>query len=1417
MLLNNSISGLGAPDFFEYLFNTFVNLGISTYEKTIQVLLVEFCSQNTFKMVARFNRWLDKQFSPQEEQESLDDDDDDEPNIEIQNNQNVEENKITQQDHQNKGKDFFVNSEIMLTENYQESFGTNDEIKFQQENGTDFQQQVLDQERQKDKQHSRDSLGDISEDQIDQSFQSKYLIDQDEFEKTFQSVFDKKFMKGFKKQNNKNSHEDIEREEKKENELRFKQNKIFSDFCYNTFTVLATPFQVIALWMFYDSNKMFVRWVISKEGLVFYYLFNVWNIPFQIFVDILLLKSVEQIHQVSIKEYVNLCRERFKNRKFNWKADDTTDALKCLEPTLQKIDVWCFSSQYFFCLSVFVSGMICVLQGVQTIQINNYNLFADKILFFLLIIWVCLCFFIEKVCYFVYKSTSLWKKGNNLNNQEVEMESVITKGKTEMELIAKTNRINIIENKCNLSNQDLDCSPIIKPQFYDSIIQSNQNKEISKQNILQKKISKVSNFQDISNANMLGAKNELFNSGLQLNSLDASRQSFYTNNNFQQRFLEKKLTETIQRIQLQNNEFQLNQEQEDQKQQKEQELTFKEQAKLIKNNYYIQLYLREEIENVEQYDVSVQNFILYHLSCQKQFNLSIEERTEQIIKRVKTQLSNKQIQQQWLSFKSNFQKASQLKEKKQKILEKKIHFLKNEYLDEKFLKKFLIINRTWLKKNIKNMVYDLMRETSISADEYSRLRKQIIEQFKSIGGELKEVAILNSQIQVQPAKDSALSLKVSQQAQGTYIQSLIKYWKIRSQIVQIAEKCIGGYMLKSQKSYCEYCWSQWGLLVQTKENIEDIFNLYYKYECSLLKAYFNVKTLYEQDYLILDTKGYLRNMNSMKVKNQLFFLNTKFLEEDLYHEDLLQNLENSKEDSYPCLKQKQGKEYTSVLKEALKENLLKQFYTQDISSDIRVNQHQISFNRKRFIERWQEFFFSNTTFFTICLTCNDMAQDQFLNSLQDQKRKHLLIQKQQQDLIKKQLDEFNQKQKNNLSKLDEQDEFDNSNEIEADRQVQEDQNFFFNTKSLNQYADVIQEENQEEEEEKQNKGDEIVEQLHNQNSMQIVKEQQSSSKQQEQGEEQYIFTRNSPLKSSSFSKHRSNISNLQDKVIDEDNELLFDEQKSPAYSKSSASKSINLLELQSQFSSINNEYIYENDNLIEDKSLSVSKDKKEVSFEQDQESSNSSDSSQLSEQIQKFEEYNEQKNTKLNDISIKNDYSKDYKSNKEIKIYTQNDCDDSESSYSSSSSSASNTDPQKIIQLTEMSRKSKKSFKSFESKTHPISSESQNSAQNIIRLENDLQRMSQADMNQYFLYPNTEKNVQLRKISTNQSHRLINIPTDGQFPLLNLSQKLIQQNNKLNLQRDSNANNSKHEENNIDCGQSSKKLNQSEYEFNPDS
>lgn len=47
---------------------------------------------------------------------------------------------------------------------------------------------------------------------------------------------------------------------------------------------------------------------------------------------------------MDIKEYIESARERYENRKFDWKADDNTDILSGLEPDLRYIDVWCFSS-----------------------------------------------------------------------------------------------------------------------------------------------------------------------------------------------------------------------------------------------------------------------------------------------------------------------------------------------------------------------------------------------------------------------------------------------------------------------------------------------------------------------------------------------------------------------------------------------------------------------------------------------------------------------------------------------------------------------------------------------------------------------------------------------------------------------------------------------------------------------------------------------------------------------------------------------------------------------------------------------------------------------------------------------------------------------------------------------------------------
>lgn len=85
--------------------------------------------------------------------------------------------------------------------------------------------------------------------------------------------------------------------------------KQYTGFSNNTFTIMyyvkiiqtfflfyilqkkkyKQPISIVIVWIFYDENQMPVSWNITKEGLVFYFLFNILIIPFQILIDVLYL------------------------------------------------------------------------------------------------------------------------------------------------------------------------------------------------------------------------------------------------------------------------------------------------------------------------------------------------------------------------------------------------------------------------------------------------------------------------------------------------------------------------------------------------------------------------------------------------------------------------------------------------------------------------------------------------------------------------------------------------------------------------------------------------------------------------------------------------------------------------------------------------------------------------------------------------------------------------------------------------------------------------------------------------------------------------------------------------------------------------------------------------------------------------
>ncbi|KAL4426736.1 hypothetical protein ABPG74_006108 [Tetrahymena malaccensis] len=1300
MTMINTISGLGAENYFAYLVNVFVALGIMCFEKVSQVLIVKQISRSLFKASRKLSEWIEKQVIANDNE--YNEENDEQGEIDDINSQ--QENEELNFKQQNKNRDDI--SEVVLTEIYEESFGS---IGDEEAETVEVKKQSL---------FIINSIGDVYQDKLvdmhkqeqQQQFTSKVRSDsrgsfeknecnsgelKDQFENMFQHVFDKKFMKNYKKKERQESQIEDEEEQNLmlkmiEKEEKNKQVKVFTDFCYKSLNILELPIQTAFLWLFYDSNQIFTKWNITKEGLVFYFLFSIFAIPFQICVDILFIKTVEQYHGVCIKDYVKQVKERYINRKFNWKADDTSDALNYIEKEYQYIDGWCFSSQLFFCYCIFLAGCISIVQGVITIINNQYNFLGDQKLVFIIIIWIVFCILVERLCFFFYERTSIWKKDvTNVKKIPKTEEEMSLKQQTHDQILSiqnfnSPNLTRQFQNQNSLRRQEkveMDLSPlhaisnreVMTPHYIPS--NHDQNK-LKFQHTLFTQKSPYQFGRQISSRENVNKKSEegFFN----LNQAVFSQSQFQTKqsilvNQYTRRFstFNKntiKSNPTIQR-------FFKGYEQNLQDDELEYEDFFKETAKQINQNIYLKMYLEREVENVYDQNILIHSFILENLSAQKVQMSPLTDLTELIIQKFKYSQSSDQKKFQWESYKRNFNKVNKYKERIQKLTEKKNHLLHNEYKDEKFLEKFVKRNKIWIRKNINIMFDDLLK--GISYSQLPSLRNNILEGFNQIYGDIKQ----SSDNQVKPIDQEQMTKQEAQKYIGTYVHFILRYWKQRSTNLQIAQNIVGGYLLKTNSQQnCEYCKKNWGLQVQTKENVEDLFNIYYKNECKRIKFYFNIVQLFEKDCLIVDKNIYKRDKERCNTLRSLKFIK---YQDPMFSEDLNENnqttvLDNSKE-YYLDETQNNDKSYDDQLIQSSSQQEISYYQNRRKNSKLtsfflehqNLSKEKLShiMNKKKFIERWQEFFFKNATFVSICFQCNEQAMEQFIYQVQRERKI-----REQEDLLLKQF-QYQQLLKNNET---------NSNNIlhELEEQEKRDNDY----EKIEEFGANYKQNSWKKKDQKKLKGTIIEE---DNNCERVINEVVNEVKEDEEDDTDYFNNFTIRIKSISSKPQRTSLFNNRDK---------------------SDSASSNKVDKTSSFSPKH----YQSLQLIklQNAGIDLLNKNKDEHQSQTQRGNQSTDIMQN----QKFLQTNRgslflnaQNSSKDNHNNTQNSGEKSFNHKSSSSSSSDNSSSENSSDSESRQQNDSNQQRKKSINL-----KSYKSFKSQESKTHPITSEQLIKSQNQI-------------------------------------------------------------------------------------------------------
>lgn len=94
-------------------------------------------------------------------------------------------------------------------------------------------------------------------------------------------------------------------------------------YANDTLSMLYQPFFTGLLWVFYDETIVASLYGIRIQDFVYYFLFNIVIIPFQVVIDILFQNCIEWLHGLPVHDYLDYLSFRFKTRKTKWKGNET--------------------------------------------------------------------------------------------------------------------------------------------------------------------------------------------------------------------------------------------------------------------------------------------------------------------------------------------------------------------------------------------------------------------------------------------------------------------------------------------------------------------------------------------------------------------------------------------------------------------------------------------------------------------------------------------------------------------------------------------------------------------------------------------------------------------------------------------------------------------------------------------------------------------------------------------------------------------------------------------------------------------------------------------------------------------------------------------------------------------------------------
>lgn len=209
-------------------------------------------------------------------------------------------------------------------------------------------------------------------------------------------------------------------EAKEDEEVHVEHDEVLESF-YN-YSVQITgivyyPYFLIVIWLFYEETVMSAIWGIKLKDYIFYFLFALMIIPFQIVVDILCYNVMNYFlafdYVVALKKW----DKEFQDRTHWWAGIGELDYN--LEGKLRLLAKLAFSSQYYFVATYGMSGILFIILGIMTIAQSNYYPWDDFFVFLPVLFNWFLLYITDQLAIKSREYFKIWHhKDNNFTKKE---------------------------------------------------------------------------------------------------------------------------------------------------------------------------------------------------------------------------------------------------------------------------------------------------------------------------------------------------------------------------------------------------------------------------------------------------------------------------------------------------------------------------------------------------------------------------------------------------------------------------------------------------------------------------------------------------------------------------------------------------------------------------------------------------------------------------------------------------------------------------------------------------------------------------------------------------------------------------------------------------------------------------------------